>query len=313
MAASLLLLLDDIASILDDVATLTKVAAHKTAGVLGDDLALNAQQVTGIGPARELPVVWAVAKGSAWNKALLVPAALAISWLAPWAIPPLLVAGGAFLCYEGAEKILHALMHRAGHEAAAHHDAAAHHEAAVSREPATESGRIAGAIRTDFILSAEIIVITLGIVAGAPLATRVGVLAAVAVLMTIGVYGLVAAIVKLDDLGLALAKSRSRTLAAAGRWIVAAAPWLMRSLSVAGTAAMFLVGGGIVVHQVPALHALVHDWLSRLGGDAHAAPSAGLGLAAKAAEAIVGLALGMLLVGAIDVGRRGRRLLGRTA
>jgi predicted DNA repair protein MutK len=300
MATSLLLLLDDIASVLDDVATLTKVAARKTAGVLGDDLALNAKQVSGIGPARELPVVWAVAKGSAWNKAFLVPAALVISWLVPWAIPPLLVAGGAFLCYEGAEKILHALMHRGSHGHGAH-------------EPVTERSRIAGAIRTDFILSAEIIVITLDIIAREPLATRMGVLATVAVLMTIGVYGLVAAIVKLDDLGVALAASRSRALAAAGRSIVAAAPWLMRALSVAGTAAMFFVGGGIVVHQVPALHALVHDALAGLGSHGHASPSAGFGLAAKAAEALVGLALGIAAVGVIDVGRRTRRLFGRTA
>jgi len=299
MATSLLLLLDDIASVLDDVATLTKVAAKKTAGVLGDDLALNAKQVAGIGPSRELPVVWAVARGSAWNKAILVPAALLISWLAPWAIAPLLVAGGAFLCYEGAEKILHAAWHRGGHHA-------------HGRPPLSERERIAGAIRTDFILSAEIIVITLGIVARESLATQVGVLVAVAVLMTIGVYGLVAAIVKLDDVGAALAVKRAKVLAALGRSMVAAAPWLMRALSVAGTAAMFLVGGGIVVHQWPALHASVEDALAFFGVSSHDAGPVGVGLA-KVAEAAVGLALGLMLAAAIDVGRRGRRWLGRTA
>jgi predicted DNA repair protein MutK len=186
MATSLLLLLDDIASVLDDVATMTKVAATKTAGVVGDDLALNAKQVIGVDPARELAVVWAVAKGSAVNKAILVPAALLIGWLVPWAIPPLLIAGGAFLCYEGAEKILHALSHRGGHGSGP--DLAPGHAAAAAGR-ATEDTKIAGAIRTDFILSAEIIVITLGIVAGKPLVTQVGVLVTVAILMTIGVYG----------------------------------------------------------------------------------------------------------------------------
>ena len=299
MASSLLLLLDDIASVLDDVATMTKVAAKKTAGVLGDDLALNAKEVTGVEPVRELPVVWAVAKGSAVNKAILVPAALLISWLMPWAIPPLLIIGGAFLCYEGAEKILHALLHRGGHG----HEAAGDH-AAAGPEAKGERKKIAGAIRTDFILSAEIIVITLDLVAGKPLVTQVGVLVAVAVLMTIGVYGLVAAIVKLDDLGMALAARRSAGIAALGRGIVAAAPWLMRALSVAGTAAMFFVGGGIIVHQLPAVHDLIHQGLGRLGVDSHAEPTVAVQLALKSADALFGLALGLVIVAAIGLGRR---------
>jgi uncharacterized protein len=310
MATSLLLLLDDIASVLDDVATMTKVAAKQTAGVLGDDLALNAKQVTGVDPARELAVVWAVAKGSAVNKAILVPAALLIGWLAPWAIPPLLIVGGAFLCYEGAEKILHALTHRRGHGAGQDAD---HGHAAAGSGEASEGKKIAGAIRTDFILSAEIIVITLGIVAGKPLVTQVGVLVAVAVLMTIGVYGLVAAIVKLDDLGAALARRRSPALAGLGRGIVAAAPWLMRVLSFAGTAAMFFVGGGIVVHQLPAVHHVLHELLGRLGVDTHADATAGLQLVLKSADAAFGLLLGLVIVAAMGIGRRGRSLVERTA
>jgi predicted DNA repair protein MutK len=268
--ASLLALLDDIASVLDDVATLTKVATRKTAGVLGDDLALNAQQVTGVRADRELPVVWAVAKGSAINKLILVPAALAISQFAPWAIVPLLMLGGLFLCYEGFEKIWHRFAHRDDETA---------HRAELQRalaDPnvdlrAVERDRIKGAVRTDFILSAEIIVIALGTVGEAALPTRVGVLAAIAVIMTIGVYGLVAAIVKLDDAGLYLTRrvgpggwtAMQRTL---GRAILAAAPWLMRLLSVAGTAAMFLVGGGILSHGIPVVHHLIEDLAIRTGG-----------------------------------------------
>jgi len=309
MAGSLLLLLDDIASVLDDVATMTKVAATKTAGVLGDDLALNAKQVIGVDPSRELAVVWAVAKGSAVNKAILVPAALLIGWLTPWAIPPLLIVGGAFLCYEGAEKILHALVHRGDHGAG--HGAVSGHAAATGSE--TEGKKIAGAIRTDFILSAEIIVITLGIVAGQPLVTQVGVLVAVAILMTIGVYGLVAAIVKLDDMGAALARHRSPAVAGLGRGIVAAAPWLMRALSIAGTAAMFFVGGGIVVHQLPAVHHLLHGLLGRLGIDTHGDATAGLQVLLKSADAAFGLMLGLVIVAAVGIGRRGRSLLERSA
>lgn len=286
MAGSLFLLLDDIATVLDDVATMTKVAAKKTAGVLGDDLALNAKQVTGVRPARELPVVWSVARGSALNKLFLVPAALAISWAAPWAIQPLLIIGGAFLCYEGAENILHRLLHGKDE---AHDEALAQSVAADGPDPvAVERQRIAGAIRTDFILSAEIIVIALGVVAGKPFVTQLGVLAAISVAMTLGVYGLVAAIVKLDDLGAILAGYRHAALRSLGRSILAAAPWLMRGLSFAGTAAMFLVGGGIIAHALPAVHAALHDlttadWLPAL---------------TLAADAAIGLGAGFLLVGA---------------
>jgi predicted DNA repair protein MutK len=253
MATSLLALLDDIATILDDVSVLTKVAAKKTAGVLGDDLALNAQQVTGVAADRELPVVWAVAKGSMVNKAILVPAALAISALAPWAVTPLLMLGGAFLCYEGFEKLAHKFMHSKDEDDA--------HKATLKKtvaDPAVdlvavEKDKIKGAVRTDFILSAEIIAITLGTVQQSAFGTQVVVLAGIAALMTVGVYGLVAGIVKLDDAGLYLSK-RGGAQAALGRGILAAAPWLMKGLSVAGTAAMFLVGGGILTHGVAVLH-----------------------------------------------------------
>ena len=253
MATSLLALLDDIASVLDDVATLTKVATKRTAGVLADDLALNAQQVSGVRAVREMPVVWAVAKGSLRNKAILVPAALAISAFAPWAITPLLIVGGLFLCYEGAEKLVHKFLPSGRDEA---------HRAELRRavtDPsvdlvALERDKIKGAIRTDFILSAEIIVIALGTVAAASLTTRIGVLVGISLLMTVGVYGLVAGIVKLDDGGLALTRSASTSLQSLGRAILVAAPWLMKTLSIAGTAAMFLVGGGILTHGIPALH-----------------------------------------------------------
>jgi predicted DNA repair protein MutK len=278
MAASLLLLLDDIANVLDDVAGLVKTAAHKTAGVVGDDLALNARQVAGTASERELPVVWAVAKGSFLNKLILVPAALALSAVAPWAIQPLLLVGGCYLCYEGAEKIWHAWSH--------HRHRAAH--GPTAGQP-SERERIRGAIRTDFILSAEIIVISLGVAAAAPFQVRAAVLAAIGLGMTIGVYGLVAAIVKLDDLGLWLAASRSGGLRLVGRVIVAAAPWLMRGLSVAGTTAMFLVGGGLIVHAWPALHHAIE-------AAAHALPAAGL--ANRLGEALVGLAVGGLVVAA---------------
>jgi predicted DNA repair protein MutK len=265
MATNLLALLDDIASLLDDVATLTKVATRKTAGVLGDDLALNAQQVSGVHADRELPVVWAVAKGSLRNKAILVPAALAISAFAPWAITPLLIVGGLFLCYEGAEKLVHKFLHSGSDEA---------HRAELRRaltDPrvdlvALERDKIKGAIRTDFILSAEIIVITLGTVAAASLSTRIGVLVGISLLMTVGVYGLVAGIVKLDDGGLALTRSASAALQSLGRAILVTAPWLMKALSIAGTAAMFLVGGGILTHGIPALHHVAETALHGVTG-----------------------------------------------
>ena len=273
MAGSLLILLDDIATILDDVSVLTKVAAKKTAGVLGDDLALNAQQVTGVLANRELPVVWAVAKGSLLNKAILVPAALAINALAPWAVTPLLMAGGAFLCYEGAEKLAHKFLHpEAAHASDATH-AEAQSAARVSAlsEPdadgvAAEREKIKGAVRTDFILSAEIIVITLGVVATAPFWTQVSVLVAVAIAMTFGVYGLVAGIVKLDDVGLYLSQRGQPAPRAVGRALLVFAPWLMKALSVVGTAAMFLVGGGIILHGVGALHPLVEWAHAHAGG-----------------------------------------------
>lgn len=256
--ASLLALIDDIATVLDDVALLTKVAAKKTAGVLGDDLALNAQQVAGVTADRELPVVWAVAKGSLVNKAILVPAALAVSAFAPWAVTPLLMIGGAFLCYEGVEKIVHRLLHGAEDEATHHTELAQ-----VLADPridvvAYERDRIKGAIRTDFILSAEIIVITLGTVATEAFPKQVIVLTGVAIIMTVGVYGVVAGIVKLDDAGLHLSRRAgkgtvARCLRAIGRSLLRAAPMVMKALSVAGTLAMFLVGGGILVHGLPAL------------------------------------------------------------
>jgi predicted DNA repair protein MutK len=310
MASSLLILLDDIATVLDDVATMTKVSVKKTAGVLGDDLALNAKQVTGVQPARELAVVWQVLRGSALNKAILVPAALALSWLTPWAVTPLLIAGGAYLCYEGAEKLLHRLLHRAtagkgGHIRAADADSSRPGHAGDSA--ALESQKIAGAIRTDFILSAEIIVITLGVVAGRPFLTQLAVLLAISTAMTVGVYGLVAAIVKLDDAGSLLATQREPFLAAIGRGILAVAPWLMRGLSIAGTAAMFLVGGGIIAHGIPAIHHGLHDLTAWLFAGGHG-PSPWETLLATAANAIVGVSTGLLLVGGVAVVRSTQEL-----
>jgi predicted DNA repair protein MutK len=260
MASSLFVLLDDIATILDDVAVMTKVAAKKTAGVLGDDLALNAQQVTGVNADRELPVVWAVAKGSLINKAILVPAALAIAAFAPWAITPLLMIGGAFLCFEGFEKLAHKFLHSQAEDDA-------HHAELVQAvaDPQVdlvkfEQDKIKGAVRTDFILSAEIIVISLGTVAAVSFQSQLAVLVAISLVMTGGVYGLVAGIVKLDDAGLWLSRSGSSASRGLGRGLLAMAPWLMKTLSVVGTAAMFLVGGGILVHGIPALHHLVEHW-----------------------------------------------------
>jgi hypothetical protein len=295
MASSLLLLLDDITTVLDDVSVMTKVAARKTAGVLGDDLALNAEQVSGVRPDRELPVVWAVAKGSVRNKLILVPAALAISAFLPWAVTPLLMVGGLFLCYEGFEKVAHKLLHRS-QEDAAHHVA---HVTALARSRdellALERNKIRGAIRTDFILSAEIIVIALGTVADRALSVQIGVLTGIAALMTVGVYGLVAGIVKLDDLGLHLCRMGSAPLAATGRGILRAAPWLMKFLSVAGTAAMFLVGGGILVHGVNAVREWIHD--ASVGAATVPAVGAVLGtLTPMLANAVVGLVAGGIVV-----------------
>lgn len=257
--ASLLTLIDDIATILDDVSVMTKVAAKKTAGVLGDDLALNAQQVNGVNADRELPVVWAVAKGSMMNKVILVPLALAISALAPWAVVPLLMLGGLFLCFEGVEKLYHKLFL---HEEGKHLDPkqTTNPNEIVAEE--TEQDKIKGAIRTDFVLSAEIIVITLGTVATTTFTNQVMVLAGIAIIMTVGVYGLVAGIVKLDDGGLYLAQCKGETLVASlkrkfGFGILRFAPYMMKTLAVVGTAAMFLVGGAILAHGIPT----VHHWI----------------------------------------------------
>ncbi|PSW06840.1 DUF808 domain-containing protein [Photobacterium lipolyticum] len=256
--ASLLTLLDDIATVLDDVALMTKVAARKTAGVLGDDLALNAQQVSGVRADRELPVVWAVAKGSFKNKLILVPAALLISAVAPWLITPMLLLGGLFLCFEGFEKIAHKFLH--GNETEEEHDQSEQLVRADMNIEEFEKEKIKGAVRTDFILSAEIIVIALGTVQNQPLTTQVLVVSLIAVVMTAGVYGLVAGIVKLDDAGLYLVqKSEENTLKrSVGNGLVGVAPYLMKSLAVIGTIAMFLVGGGIVVHSIPNSHIMIH-------------------------------------------------------
>ena len=297
MASSLFVLLDDIATLLDDVAAMTKVAAKKTAGVLGDDLALNAQQVTGVNADRELPVVWAVAKGSLLNKAILVPAALLISAFAPWLITPLLMAGGLFLCFEGAEKLLHTWLHSRSEDETHHAELVQ----AVCDEQvdlvAYEKEKIKGAIRTDFILSAEIIVITLGTVSDAAFSSQLAVLVGISVLITMGVYGLVAGIVKLDDAGFWLLRQPGSIQQGLGRLLLAMAPRLMKTLSVLGTAAMFLVGGGILLHGVPALgHALEH-WTQELGALASVLNSLGAGLAGVLAGA--GVVLLVQVVGNI--------------
>ncbi|RRD88874.1 DUF808 domain-containing protein [Conchiformibius steedae] len=245
--SSLFTLLDDITAVLDDVALMTKMAAKKTAGVVGDDLALNANQVTGVRAERELPVVWAVAKGSFWNKVILVPIALLLAVFAPVLITPLLMIGGAYLCFEGVEKLLHKFF--------PHHDEA---ETAPAAD-ADENAKIRGAIRTDFILSAEIIILALGVVEQSPLSIKIGALCAIAIGMTVFVYGLVALIVKADDFGAYLLTKPAAAARQFGRGILTVMPWLMRGLSVAGTAAMFLVGGGIFTHGIPALHHFLHQ------------------------------------------------------
>jgi uncharacterized protein len=291
VATSLIALIDDIASVLDDVAILTKVATRKTAGVLGDDLALNAQQVSGVRADRELPVVWAVAKGSLWNKAILVPSALAISALAPFAVTPLLMVGGLYLCYEGFEKLAHRFLHSKA-ETDAHQAELAQALANPTIDfVALEKDKIKGAVRTDFILSAEIIVITLGTVSSAPFGTRVAVLAGIALIMTAGVYGLVAGIVKLDDAGRYLSQSEgqgrlAKIKRALGTSILSMAPYLMKGLSIAGTAAMFLVGGGILLHGLPG----ASEWIEAL------AQSAGY-VAAAIAPALSGAAVGIFCGG----------------
>ncbi|CAB3822538.1 DUF808 domain-containing protein [Achromobacter deleyi] len=296
--SSFFALFDDIATILDDVSVMTKVAAKKTAGVLGDDLALNAQQVSGVPVNRELPVVWAVAKGSFINKLILVPSALVISAFAPWAVTPLLMVGGAFLCFEGVEKLAHKFLPH-GDTADGNHAARAEalQDASVDMV-AFERDKIKGAVRTDFILSAEIIAITLGAVAGADMVRQTIVLAGIALVMTVGVYGLVAGIVKLDDLGLYLSTKRSQAVAWLGKRIVAAAPYLMKTLSVVGTAAMFMVGGGILTHGMAPLGAAIE----------HVAAATGSGLVpllvSTLLSALFGIVAGAVVLGGVSLAKR---------
>lgn len=294
-AHNLLFLLDDITAVLDDVAVLSKVAAKKTSGVLGDDLALNVEKVSGVRAEREIPVVWTVAKGSFWNKCILIPAALAISAVLPQLVVWLLMAGGAYLCYEGAEKILHKILHRGqnGGQRAIHMENLAQTTSDEALLELEES-KIKGAIRTDFILSAEIIVITLGLVKDAAFVVQVAVLVAIGMAMTVGVYGLVAGIVKLDDLGLYWQRSGKPLLRRIGAAILVFAPWLMRALSVIGTAAMFLVGGGILVHNQQWLHHGLHR-LQQVAGLPHAGGWWGSAVEMLYSGA-VGLMLGVALV-----------------
>jgi predicted DNA repair protein MutK len=321
--SSLLALIDDIATVLDDVAlmtqtaahksavladdvsVMTKVAAQKTAGVLGDDLALNAQQVAGVQADRELPVVWAVCKGSLVNKAILVPGALAISAAAPWAVTPILMAGGAYLCFEGCEKLAHKWLHSAASDEAQHEELTQALGKVAVDMVAFERDKVRGAIRTDFVLSAEIIAITLGTVAGAPFMQQVIVLAGIAVLMTLGVYGLVAGIVKLDDVGLWLSRRPGAAVQGLGRLLLRAAPWLMRGLSVAGTVAMFLVGGGILTHGLPPLH-------HALEAASHAVaewPPVGLWptLVGAGLDGVIGVLAGVLVLACVTLINRLRR------
>lgn len=293
--SSLLALIDDIATILDDVSVMTKVAAKKTAGVLGDDLALNAQQVTGVNADRELPVVWAVAMGSLRNKVILVPAALAISAFIPWAVTPLLMLGGLFLCFEGFEKLAHKFLHNKSEDEAHHSE---HVAALVDTSVdmvAFEKEKVKGAIRTDFILSAEIIAITLGVVANEAFMKQVTVISGIAFIMTVGVYGFVAGIVKLDDGGLYLSRQTGegyfrKCQAIFGRGILRAAPVMMKSLSVIGTAAMFMVGGGILTHGTPGAHDAIHHAVLAVG------PVAGVVLPTLI-DATTGVIAGALVLG----------------
>lgn len=289
--ASLLTLIDDIASVLDDVALMTKVAAKKTAGVLGDDLALNAEQVSGVRAERELPVVWAVAVGSLKNKLILVPAALAISAFIPWAVTPLLMLGGFYLCLEGVEKLAHKWLHTPEENAARHDEEVA---ALVDENVdllAFETDKIKGAIRTDFVLSAEIIVIALGTVAAQPFTSQLTVLASIGLIMTVGVYGIVAGIVKMDDLGFYLLKKTNATARFIGQGLVLAAPKLMKALTIIGTAAMFMVGGGILSHGLPPVHHAIADFSAIAG-----VMSGPLSLALDVVVGLLGGALALLAV-----------------
>ena len=303
MPSSLFVLLDDISMILDDVVLLSKVATKKTAGVLGDDLALNAQQVAGVKAERELPVVWAVAKGSLLNKAIIVPTAFVISLLVPWLILPLLLVGGAFLCYEGVHKLAHPLLHSKAEDKQHHKEMVEAVADPTVDLVAVEKDKIKGAIRTDFILSAEIIVITLGTVADASAGVRIAVLVLTALLMTAGVYGLVAGIVRLDDMGQSLIKRPGRGAQALGRALLAFAPRLMRFLSIAGTVAMFMVGGGIVTHAVGPLHRLIEGWAARVG---EVATFGGFlaWLIPTLADAVTGVIVGaIVLIAVLAIGR----------
>jgi len=306
--ASLLVLLDDIAAVLDDVALMTKIAAKKTTGVLGDDLALNAEQVSGIRADRELPVVWAVAKGSLKNKLILVPTALAISWIAPWLIMPLLMLGGAYLCFEGFEKLAHPLLHAHAEDEARHAELAAAVANAEIDLVAFERDKIKGAVRTDFVLSAEIIVITLGVVTTAAFATKVAVVSGIALIMTIGVYGLVAVIVKLDDAGLYLCQKPgvglwTKIQHKIGRVCLHGAPYLMKLLAVVGTAAMFMVGGGIITHGIP----VAHHFIEYLAQSANAL--SGIGgmletLTSSLLNALAGIVSGALALAGVTIAGR---------
>ena len=297
--SSFFALFDDIATILDDVSVMTKVAAKKTAGVLGDDLALNAQQVSGVPVNRELPVVWAVAKGSFINKLILVPSALLISAFAPWAVTPLLMLGGAFLCYEGVEKLAHKFLPHGESDEGNHAARAQALQNTAVDMVAFERNKIKGAIRTDFILSAEIIVISLGAVAGADFTRQVAVLSIIAIAMTVGVYGLVAGIVKLDDLGLHLSQKRTQVVAWLGRGIVGAAPYLMKTLSVVGTAAMFMVGGAILTHGIAPVHAAVEHAAAAVGGGGVVQA-----LTATVLNALFGIVAGAVVLGVVSVVKR---------
>ena len=293
MAGSLLALLDDITLLADDVAAMSKIAAKKTAGVLGDDIALNANQVTGFSPSRELPVVLAVAKGSAINKAILVPIALLLLAFAPWSLTPLLMIGGAFLCFEGVEKVFHKLLHSQEEDAAHHQELVQTVQKSPQQIVELEKEKIKGAVRTDFILSAEIVAMSLGTMQGAPFAQQAVVLVAIAIFFTIGVYAVVAGVVKLDDLGLYLASKKGKATQAWGRFILRATPYFMKALSFVGTVALFLVGGGIIVHGMPMLHHVV-EWAEHA---LHSLPGAGPALA-HAAPALINMLTG-LVVGSI--------------
>ncbi len=304
--SSLFTLIDDIAGVLDDVAAMTKIATKKTAGVLGDDLALNAQQVSGVSADRELPVVWAVAKGSLVNKLILVPAALAIGAFAPWAVTPLLMAGGLYLCFEGVEKLMHRTEHVKTPDGV---------PTVSPTDPALdlqtqEKTRIKGAIRTDFILSAEIIVIALGTVSGANFVTQLSVLVSLGLLMTVGVYGLVAGIVKLDDAGLWLRQRSGAFARGLGAAILGFAPWLMKGLSLAGTVAMFLVGGGILAHGIPAIGHAIEALGERLGAGDGTFGNLAASLTPMLLEGLVGVVAGGL---ALVVFRLVQRMRGPAA